>query len=167
MATKRPTVRNLVIVSDTHSGCRLSLCPPSGVRLDDGGFYHPSEFQTKMWAYWREFWDTWVPQVTRGEPYHLIHNGDALEGVHHNATTQISHNIEDQLRIAEDVLSPEIRGAKPLAGPTTTFAARKRTSGNRRATKKTSPDDWARSRIRPGNTPATTSGSAAAMSSSI
>lgn len=28
---------NIVCFSDTHSGCRLALCPPEGVDLDDGG----------------------------------------------------------------------------------------------------------------------------------
>mgnify|MGYP001604268259 CR=1 FL=1 len=106
-------VKNLVIVSDTHSGCRLALCPPEGMTLDDGGRYTPSEFQKQMWAMWREFWDEWVPRSTHGEPFDFVHNGDAIDGVHHNSTTQISHNYEDQLRIAEAVLAPIV--AKCLA----------------------------------------------------
>jgi MFS family permease len=69
-----------------------------------------------MWSLWREFWDVWVPEVTKGEPYDLVHNGDVIDGVHHGSTTQISHNIEDQLRIAEAVLGPQI--AKEQAGAT-------------------------------------------------
>jgi hypothetical protein len=107
---------NLIVVSDTHSGCRLALCPPGGVRLDDGGLYYASEFQQKLWALWREFWDEWVPRVTHGEPYDVLHNGDVIEGVHHNSTTQISHNIEDQLAIAELVLGPEVERCKALGG---------------------------------------------------
>lgn len=102
------STRNLVIVSDSHCGCRLGLCPPEPQRVDAGGFYTPSECQIKMWALWREFWDVWVRDVTRGESYDLVHNGDAIDGVHHNSTTQISHNIEDQIRIAEAVLKPEV-----------------------------------------------------------
>jgi hypothetical protein len=101
-------IKNLVIVSDTHSGCRLALCPPEGVALDDGGRYTPSEFQRKMWTMWMEFWQEWVPRTTHGEPFDMVHNGDAIDGVHHNSTTQISHNFEDQLRIAELVLAPVV-----------------------------------------------------------
>lgn len=108
--------RNLVVISDTHSGCRLGLCPPGKVRLDDGGTYEWSSFQEKMWAYWREFWDEWVPVVTRRQPYDLVHNGDALDGSHHGATTQISQNIEDQLRIAEAVLAPVVKKCKASGG---------------------------------------------------
>lgn len=114
---KRKPVRTLVVVSDTHSGCRLSLYPPrERLRLDDGGFYRPSEFQEQMWKLWREFWDEWVPTVTKGEPFDICHNGDVIEGVHHNATTQISHNINDQKKIAVAVMAPEIAKCRKLGG---------------------------------------------------
>ncbi|GAF68288.1 unnamed protein product, partial [marine sediment metagenome] len=75
---------NLIVVSDLHCGCRLGLCHPKGVYLDDGGTYLPSKIQKKVWKWWREFWDEWVPTITRGEPWDLVVNGDALDGVHHN-----------------------------------------------------------------------------------
>ena len=112
-----PTVtRNLIVVSDTHSGCRLGLLHPDGIHVDGGGLYLPSEFQTKMYAIWREFWDEWVPEVTKGEPFDLVHNGDAIDGVHHKSTTQISHNLEDQQRIAEAVLAPVVKQCKDSGG---------------------------------------------------
>ena len=110
------STRNLIVVSDTHCGCRLAICPPEPQRVDGGGFYTPSEFQIKLWDWWREFWDVWVPDVTRGEPYDIVHNGDAIDGSHHNSTTQISHNIEDQIRIAENVLRPEIAKCLAIGG---------------------------------------------------
>lgn len=106
---------NLVVISDTHCGCRLGLCPPD-IRLDDGGFYRPSEFQQEMWGLWNQFWNDWVPQVTRGEPYDVVHNGDCIDGVHHNSTTQVSHNIEDQLRIALAVMEPIVATCTALGG---------------------------------------------------
>jgi hypothetical protein len=96
---------NIVCISDIHAGCRLALCPPEGATLDDGGTYMPSNFQQKMWALWEEFWLEWVPEATRGEPYCVVFNGDALDGVHHNSTTQISHNLGDQHKIAYRILS--------------------------------------------------------------
>ena len=120
-------INNVVVFSDTHSGCRLALCPPEGVELDDGGTYMPSRFQKKMWALWEEFWGEWVPQATKGEPYAVIMNGDALEGVHHGSTTQITHNLMDQGRIAKRILQPvvelcegryyHIRGTEAHVGP--------------------------------------------------
>lgn len=109
-------IRNLVVISDTHSGCRLALLHPDGIHVDGGGQYLPSEFQMKMWALWDEFWHEWVPTVTRGEPFDVVHNGDALDGVHHRSTTQISHNMEDQQRMAEAVLRPVVDQCKASGG---------------------------------------------------
>jgi hypothetical protein len=100
--------RNLIVISDTHCGCRVGLCPPGPIKIDNGGDYYPSEFQSQVWKLWREFWDEWVPEVTRGEAFDLVHNGDAIDGVHHHSTSQITHNIEDQIRIAEQALLPEV-----------------------------------------------------------
>lgn len=109
-------IRNLIIVSDTHCGCRLGLYPNEPMRLDDGGWYKPSEFQQQMWALWRQFFDEWVPEVTRGEPYDLLHNGDVIDGSHHRSTTQISQNFQDQLRIAETCLRPEVQRCQKTGG---------------------------------------------------
>jgi hypothetical protein len=98
--------RSLIVISDTHCGCKVGLCPPGPIPLDGGGTYHASPFQRKVWALWRDFWDQWVPEVTRGEAFDVVHNGDAIDGRHHNSTTQISHNLEDQSRIAEACLRP-------------------------------------------------------------
>lgn len=100
--------RNLVVVSDLHAGCRMGLHPKEPTRVDGGGQYIPSDFQRKMFAWWQEFWTDWVPRVTKREPYDICVNGDVIDGVHHRSTTQISHNIEDQLRVAEALLSPHV-----------------------------------------------------------
>jgi hypothetical protein len=113
---KRTDTRSLVVFSDTHCGCRLGLLHPDGAKVDSGGRYMPSDFQRKMWAFWRMFWDEWVPEVTRGEPYDVVHNGDAIDGVHHRSTTQISHNLEDQQRIAEAVLDEVVARCKASGG---------------------------------------------------
>lgn len=122
-------VRNIIVISDLHCGCRLGLCPPEGVPLDDGGTYQPSRLQQKVWTWWREFWDDWVPRVTKGERFAVVTNGDVLDGVHHGSTTQISHNLTDQARIAETVLLPiaerahglwMVRGTEAHVGPSAT-----------------------------------------------
>lgn len=105
-------VRNIVVVSDLHAGCRLALCPRDGVELDDGGVYKPSGLQTKLADIWEEFWFEFVPMATRGEPYHVVVNGDVVEGVHHGAITQISQNINDQVYAATLLLEPIVRNPK-------------------------------------------------------
>lgn len=109
---KKIKINNVIVVSDLHCGCRMGLLAPEGVELDMGGLMLPSALQLKVWALWTEFWDVWVPKVTRGEPYVVVINGDSLDGVHHNSTTQISHDLGDQSKIAKAVLLPVVERAE-------------------------------------------------------
>lgn len=102
---------NCIVVSDLHVGCQMGLMRPSGAKLDGGGKATPNRLQRKVWRWWREFWDEWVPSVTEGDPFVLVVNGDCLDGVHHGSTTQWSHNMEDQRRAAADILRPEVEKA--------------------------------------------------------
>jgi hypothetical protein len=106
------TLNNLVVVSDIHVGCRVGLIPKEGWKLDNEGVYKPSELQRKLWLYWKEFWDEFVPLATRNEPYAVCFNGDALEGIHHRSVSQWTHNLEDQRRCAEAILSPVVQRAE-------------------------------------------------------
>ncbi len=106
-------VNNLVVVSDTHSGCRMGLCPPDPIHMDQGGEYHYSLIQAKMWAMWEDFWHEWVPRVCHGERFAVALNGDTVDGVHHNSTTQISHDLGDQARIAQRILEPVVSACAP------------------------------------------------------
>lgn len=76
--------------------------------LDDGGTYHIGPTQQFMWHHWRKFWDEWVPHVTKGEPFAVVHNGDVVEGVVKQSTTPISGNLGDQAEIAYQVLAPVV-----------------------------------------------------------
>ena len=102
----RKATGNVVVVSDLHSGCRFGLCPDERIPLDGGGWYEPSPLQRKVAAWWGEFWTEFVPHATRREPFAVVINGDALEGVHHRTTTQVSQNMADQHEIARRLLEP-------------------------------------------------------------
>lgn len=105
-------IRDVVVVSDTHAGCQMALCPPDhGIKLDGGGSYRLSRTQRVIWSWWNEFWDEWVPEQTQGRPFIVVHNGDAIDGVHHNSTTQITHNLAIQRRIAVQLLRPLVAKA--------------------------------------------------------
>ncbi len=103
---KVQVVRSLVVVSDLHCGCQMGLCPPEGIGLDEGGRYTPNKIQLAIYGWWREFWDSFVPEVTRGEPFDVLVNGDALDNEHHGVKTLISNNIEIQRQIARALLAP-------------------------------------------------------------
>lgn len=97
-------VKNIVVISDTHFGCKLAICPPK-VILDEGGIYKQSNAQKVIWSHWQYFWNDFVPSVCGNDDFIVVHNGDVIDGVHHNSTTQITHNIKDQENIAVEVLS--------------------------------------------------------------
>ncbi len=105
-----------VVFSDTHIGSALGLCPSDGFGLDDGGAYRPSRLQRKLWAMWEEFWGTWVPKATVGQPFHVVMNGDAIDGVPHQSVAQITGNMEDQVRHAMGVLEPVASYARASGG---------------------------------------------------
>jgi len=99
-------IKNIIVISDQHFGCKFGLCPPDGIQLDEGGYYKPSALQRKTWEMWNIFWEDWVPRVTRNDPYVVVNNGAVLDGVHHKSVTQISHNLSDQSKLAYEVLAP-------------------------------------------------------------
>ena len=123
---KTQPLNNLIVISDEHCGCRLGLCPPE-VQLDDGAIYRHTPIQADIWKCWEFFWNIWVPEATKGEPFAVVNNGDSLDGIHHRAVTQITHNLTDQARIAKQILRPvieacegryyHIRGTEAHVGP--------------------------------------------------
>ncbi len=120
-------LHNGVFFGDTHIGCQLGLMHPSGAHLDEGGTMKPSALQRKVWSWWREFWDEFVPKATDGKPFFVVHMGDAIDGVHHGSTHQWASSLEMQARHAEKILAPiveacdgyyyHLRGTEAHVGP--------------------------------------------------
>lgn len=104
-------VTNLVVISDIHAGCRMGLCPPTGITLDEGLPVTITPLQETMWYFWGEFW-AWVTKTLRREKFDLVFNGDGLDGVHHKSTGQITHNLTDQVEIAYQILAPCVKRAR-------------------------------------------------------
>ena len=104
-------IKNIIVVSDLHFGCKFGLCPPK-FKLDEGGWYESSVYQKEVYKRWQEFWNVWVPEVTKGEDYIIVINGDVVDGNHHNSTTQITHNLKDQRNLAIETLSPIVAKKK-------------------------------------------------------
>jgi len=101
-------ILNLAVFGDIHGGCKMGLMPREGFVLDEGNTVMPSRWQLTMADWWDEYWNEFVPFATNGEPFAAINMGDSIDGVHHRATTPITHNIKDQIRLAEQVLRPVV-----------------------------------------------------------
>ena len=104
--------RHIVVVSDIHCGCQMGLMPPDGATIEGGGLVTPSSFQKYIYDIWRYFWDKWVPDITEGEPYDVVINGECIDGVHHKSTTQWSQNLSDQTAAAVRLLRPIVERCK-------------------------------------------------------
>ena len=104
-------IKNVIVISDTHFGCKFGLFPDKFI-LDENNVVLPSKLQKVVYGWWQEFWGEWVPMVTKHEPYIIVHNGDAVDGDHHGSKTQITKNITDQIKIAEQVMKPVVSKAE-------------------------------------------------------
>lgn len=102
------SIKNVIFISDLHTGCQFGLFPDVRFPLDGGSIVEQSLLQAKVWQFWLLFWNEWVPQVTRGEPYALVINGDLTDGRHHNTTTQVTQNLSDQRKLSRIILDPII-----------------------------------------------------------
>lgn len=88
----------LAVTSDQHVSSTVGLCPPEGVRFDDGGRYDPSKPQLWLWECWTDYWQT-VESLRRELKARLfcVYNGDATDGgAHHGTTATISNDPEVQ-----------------------------------------------------------------------
>ena len=113
---KSKQARQIVVISDTHCNSTIGLCRPEGHRLDDGGTYLPSPFQRKLWGLFDDLCKNWIPSVTKGEPWDLVINGDAIDGDHHKTPTIISRNLQDQFRVARDTLQGIVKQCRSSGG---------------------------------------------------
>lgn len=122
---KRPVF--LLVAGDPHPGSTLAPCPPEGVRLDDGGTYHPSKAQDWLWECWCDALRTAGERRREaGAEMIVVLNGDLAEGDHHNTSQVISKNPEAQAYVMERVfgqikdLSPDrvfvVRGTEAHVG---------------------------------------------------
>lgn len=112
----QPFIRDVwAIVSDLHCNSTLGLCPVSGVQLDEGGWYLPSNEQKKLWECWVEYWAIVRARLHPGDLLHVVVNGDAIDGDHHRTRQIISKNLAaTQHEIAVEALQPAL-ALKPHA----------------------------------------------------
>lgn len=104
--------KHIVEIGDTHTASTVALCPSDHWDLDDGWSVNLSNAHRMLDALWKYFWTVFVPLATNGEPYIIIHKGDATEGVHHKNTQIFSKRMKDQRAMAETLLRPVLETGK-------------------------------------------------------
>lgn len=98
-------IKLAVVLSDLHCGSIFGLCPPE-VPLDERNTYRAGPFQQWLWDMWQEVTNQWLPNVIGDDPFVVIVNGDAIEGVHHGTTQIVSPEPRVHRDIARDCLKP-------------------------------------------------------------
>src|SRR5574343_561521 len=114
MKPKKQTVKHIVVISDLHSGDRNALCP-ARIRMTDGGYYAPTGIQSKLLETWTLFWSE-VRGIVGNNPWHLVVNGDTINGTPHGAICNWSANMVDQAECAEMLLKPRIAACRKSGG---------------------------------------------------
>jgi hypothetical protein len=89
------------IVSDTHFGSTVAICPPGPIKIDDGHTFYPSEHQQWIWNHWCNFWDRVAEEVKGVSRYIMVTNGDLVEGDHHNTPQLFSRNLGVEREIVD------------------------------------------------------------------
>lgn len=107
--SKLGKIKNIVVIGDTHCGSSIAIMPP-GSLMRDGQRVALSPLQKLLWLWWNEFW-AFVDKTTNGEPYILVHNGDQIDGSHHNCTQLITNNISQQRKMFEKLMKPVVSKA--------------------------------------------------------
>lgn len=98
-------VKTLVtIVSDLHVGSSTGLCPSTGMTLDDGGAYLPSDAQREVFRVWKRFFE--AAKAIKARKRFLVVNGDIIDGAHHGTVALATNNIQSQEDAAVEILKP-------------------------------------------------------------
>lgn len=98
----------LALPSDTHCGSTLGLIPPTPFQLHEGGEYTPSKAQRIIWNQWEHNWDI-IKKERKNSDLIIVHDGDIVEGMHHNTTQITSARIEEHETIGQSVMDFAMR----------------------------------------------------------
>ena len=102
----KATPVTLLLASDTHCGSTIGLCPPEGVRLDDGQEVKPSKPQAWLWWCWEQVHKAAAETAKAAKgPLWTVLNGDLVDGDHHGTAQIMSRHPDAQHYIADRTFS--------------------------------------------------------------
>lgn len=97
--------------SDTHCGSTLGLIPPEPFQLHEGGEYRPSKAQKIIWDQWAHNWEI-INKERKGSDLVIVHDGDIVEGMHHDTTQIVTARVDEQETIASLCMDFAMRKSK-------------------------------------------------------
>lgn len=106
MATPQDTL--IVCLSDMHSAGSTALFPNRFMQFKNVN-HTPTREQVRMYAHWLTCAD--YVQTMRGQGrVFVVHNGDAVDGRHHNSTQIITYDPDEQREIHCELMDTFLRG---------------------------------------------------------
>jgi hypothetical protein len=94
---KNPAPKLAVILSDLHAGSTYGIMP-AGFHIKEGNEIGLNTTQKWLLECWEDCWE-WFYSLCGADPFSIIINGDAVDGVHHG-TTEVWSNDESDHGIA-------------------------------------------------------------------
>ena len=85
-------------LSDFHSGGTTALFPNETLHFDKGRNHSPNEKQLAMYIAFVEYANR-VRKARQGKRLIIVHNGDAIEGIHHGSTEYVIPENRNQRMI--------------------------------------------------------------------
>ncbi len=100
----------LVVLSDMHSGSSTALFP-NRFWQDEHQNHQPNDKQKEIYKVFERCMQ-YTSEKRKGKRLIVIHNGDSVEGVHHNSLQICVHNKASQAEIHEELMDLFLRNAK-------------------------------------------------------
>lgn len=93
----------ITVLSDLHSGGSTALFPNKIWWFDAERNHTPSAKQVEMFQHFDKC-AGYARANSRGKRHIVIHNGDALDGVHHNTIQLVTPVLDEQVKIHKDLM---------------------------------------------------------------
>lgn len=96
----------LVACSDLHCGSSVGLMPPDSENLAGNTIgFGKNKHQEWLWECWQHALGK-VAAIAGCDPYAVVVNGDATEGIHHRSPEVVASLIENHCAMAAEALKP-------------------------------------------------------------
>jgi hypothetical protein len=104
MSKKLSRPQLLVVVSDLHCGSSVGLMPPDSESINGNTIgFGKNLHQAWLWEKWKEA-QFQALEIVGGDPFVLLCNGDATEGIHHKSPEVVATLIELHCKMAAESL---------------------------------------------------------------
>jgi hypothetical protein len=107
MKNQLAKIKDIVVLGDTHCGSLAAILPPDFTNKEGGG-YKLSPAQNMLWRWWRQFWE-FTEEVIQGRPFIIVHNGDQIDGAHHNCVQLMTNNVQTQRDMFMHLMRPHVQ----------------------------------------------------------